>query len=65
MPAFGEDAACKYFYEKLVDIPHSKLTLKKGVFESLLDGKVISGCEVEFKSHASKVPGEKVFERFD
>jgi hypothetical protein len=65
MPAFGENATCKYFYEKLLDIPHSKLTLKKGVFESLLDGKAISGCEVEFKSHASKVPGEKVFERFE
>ena len=65
MPAFGENATCKYFYEKLQDIPHSKLTLKKGVFESLLDGKAISGCEVEFKSHASKVPGDKVFERFE
>ena len=65
MPAFSEDASCKYFYEKLQDIPHSKLTVKKGVFESLLDRKRISGCEVEFKSHASKVPGEKVFERFE
>ena len=64
-PAFGEDASCNYFYEKLQDIPHSKLTLKKGVFKSLLDAKSISGCEVEFKSHVSLVSGEKVLERFE
>jgi hypothetical protein len=65
MPAFSEDSSCNYFYEKLQDIPHSKLTLKKGVFESLLDAKPISGCEVEFKSHVSMVSGEKVLERFE
>ncbi len=64
-PAFGEDAACEYFYEKLVGLPHSNLILKRGVFDSLLDGKPVSGCEVEFKTHASMVPGEKVFERFE
>ncbi len=65
MPAFGEDATCKYFSENLSDLPHSKLTLKKGVFCSLLNGKEISGCQVEFGSHASMVSGEKIFERFD
>ncbi len=64
-PVFGEDATCKYFYEKLVDLPHSNLTLKRGSFASLLDGKAISGCEVQFKTHASMVPGERVFERFE
>ena len=63
-PAFGADAACSYFYKKLTELPHVKLTVNDDGFQSMWDGKEMSGCELIFESHASIVSGEKVYRIF-
>ena len=63
-PAVADDSACSYFYPKLSELPHIKLTKKNNGFKSLWDGKLTHGCEIVFKSHDSIVSGDKVHNTF-
>jgi hypothetical protein len=62
--AFADDSACFYFYTKLSELPHIKLTQNNSGFKSLIDGKWTHGCEIIFKSHESIISGEKVYNTF-
>jgi hypothetical protein len=62
--AFADDSACSYFYTKLSELPHIKLTQTNNGFKSLWKGKWTHGCEIIFKSHGSIVSGDKVYETF-
>ncbi|MFC1881862.1 hypothetical protein ACFL2S_10255 [Thermodesulfobacteriota bacterium] len=62
--AFADDSACSYFYSKLSELPHIKLTKSNNGFKSLWDGKWAHGCEIIFKSHESIISGDKVYETF-
>lgn len=44
---------CDYFYKKLKNIPHEKLTYNKGKHKSLLNRKEQEGCEVKFVTNDS------------
>ena len=62
--AFADDSACSYFYPKLSELSHTKITQNDNGFKSLLDGKLTDGCEIVFKSHESIVSGDKVYDTF-
>ena len=62
--AFANDSACSYFYSKLSELPHIKLTKSKNGFKSLWDGRWAHGCEILFKSHESIISGDDVYETF-
>ena len=61
---FGKDTACSNFFEKLSELPHTKLALNKNGFSSLWDGKKMSGCEIIYESDESIVAGKKVYSVF-
>ena len=63
--AHGDDSACRLFYSKLSELPHSKLTVNTDRFISLWDGKNINGCEVIFETDESMVTGEVVHKKFE
>ena len=63
-PVFSDNSACPYFYSKLSELPHIKLIQNNNGFKSLMDGKWTPGCEISFKSHASVVSGDKVYDTF-
>lgn len=48
-PAFADDSACSYFYPKLFELPHIKLSQTNNAFKSLWDGKWTHGCEIILK----------------
>ena len=62
--AIADDSACSYFYPKLSELPHIKLTKSNNAFKSLWNGKWAHGCEIIFKSHESIISGDKVYETF-
>jgi hypothetical protein len=62
--AFADDSACSYFFSKLSELPHIKLTQTSNGFKSLMDGKWTHGCEIIFKSHDSIASGDKVYNAF-
>ena len=63
--ASGADPVCSYFFNKLSELPHSKLILNNSDFKSVQDGKILKGCEVIYESNVSMVAGSKVFELFE
>ena len=63
-PIYADDTACSYFYSKISELPHIKLTQTQNGFQSISDGKWNHGCKVVFTSHASKVSGELVYDQF-
>jgi hypothetical protein len=63
-PAFADNSACSYFYKKISEIPHIKLTQNNNGFKSLWNGKWIHGCEIVFKSHDSIVSVDEVYKTF-
>ena len=62
--AFADNSACSYFYSKLSELPHIKLTASDKGFKSLWDGKWKHGCEIIFKSHESIISGDEAYETF-
>ena len=63
--AFADDnSPCSFFYRKLSELPHTKLTQNDNGFKSLWNGKWTHGCEIVFKSHESIVSGDKVYDTF-
>ena len=62
--SFADDSACSYFYPKLFELPHIKLTQNSSGFKSLLNGDWTHGCEIVFESHDSIVSGDKVYDTF-
>jgi hypothetical protein len=60
----ANDSACSYFYPKLSELSHIKLTHSNNGFKSLIDGKWTNGCEIVFKGHDSIVSGDKVYDTF-
>jgi hypothetical protein len=62
--AFADDSACSYFYQRLSDLPHIKLTKSDDGFESLWDGRRTHGCEIVFESHESIISGNLVYDTF-
>ena len=62
--ALADDSACSYFFSKLSELPHIKLTKNINGFKSLWDGKWTHGCEIVFESHKSIVSGDEVYNTF-
>jgi hypothetical protein len=62
--ASADDSACSYFFPKLSELPHIKLTTSDNGFKSLWDGKWNHGCEIIFKSHESIISGDKAYKIF-
>jgi hypothetical protein len=52
MPA-DASSPCDEFYDALAEVPHESLRTALGTFESLWDGGIHEGCEVEFQTNDS------------
>ena len=63
--AFGNDAVCSYFYPRLMQLPHTKLTQNNHDFLSLWNGQPSQGCEVVYESRESLVSGSKVYDQVE
>lgn len=63
--AFGDDSVCSHFYNRLSELPHTKLTLNIDSFISLWNEKRLEGCEVVYESHESMIPGSRVYDLFE
>jgi hypothetical protein len=62
--ALADESPCSYFFPKLSELPHIKLTQTNNGFKSLWNGKWTHGCEIVFKSHESIISGDKVYDTF-
>ncbi len=60
----ANDSTCIQFYNELLKLPHTKLTINSNGFVSLWDGKSVKGCEVIFESDESIVSGKVVYQTF-
>jgi hypothetical protein len=62
--AFADDSPCSYFFPKLSELPHIKLSQNNDGFKSLANDKWTHGCEIVYESHESIVSGDKVYGTF-
>lgn len=55
-----EKNTCEYFFLSLESKPHEELTHRNGEYQSLLDGKKHTGCEIKFVTNDILLSGIKV-----